>query len=49
LIPDAWLVDDSSFGGSGQYRNAYIEYLLSRLAASQVFLEEAINARSQYV
>jgi hypothetical protein len=49
LIPDAWLVGDSSFGGGGQHRDAYIEYLLSRLAASHVFLEEAINARSLYV
>jgi len=49
LIPDAWLVGDSSFGGDGQHRDAYIEYLLSRLAASHVFLEEAINARSLYV
>ena len=49
LIPDAWLVGDTSFGGSDQRRDAYIEYMLSRLAASHVFLEEAINARSLYV
>jgi len=49
LIPDAWLVGDSSSGGGGQHRDAYIEYLLSRLAASHVFLEEAIHARSLYV
>jgi hypothetical protein len=49
LIPDAWLAGDSSFGGGGQHRDAYIEYLLSRLAASHVFLEEAIHARSLYV
>jgi hypothetical protein len=49
LIPDAWLVGDSSFVGGDQHRDAYIEYLLSRLAASHVFLEEAINARSLYV
>jgi len=49
LIPDAWLVGDSSFVGVDQHRDAYIEYLLSRLAASHVFLEEAINARSLYV
>ncbi|MBO0857751.1 MAG: aminotransferase class I and II [Chloracidobacterium sp.] len=46
LIPDAWLDGDSSFSG---VRDAYIEYLLSRLAASQVFLEESINARSLYL
>ena len=49
LIPDAWLVGDSSFGGDGQRKDAYIEYLLDRLAASHVFLEEAIHARSLYV
>jgi HipA-like kinase len=49
LIPDAWLVGDPSFGGDGQRKDAYIEYLLDRLAASHVFLEEAIHARSLYV
>ena len=49
LIPDAWLGGDSSFGGGSQHRDAYVEYLLSRLAASHVFLEEAIHARSLYL
>ena len=49
LIPDAWLVGDSSFGGSNQHRDAYMEYLLSRLEPPHVFLEEAIRARSLYV
>jgi hypothetical protein len=49
LIPDAWLVGDSTFGGSNQRRDAYTEYLLSRLEPPHVFLEEAIRARSLYV
>lgn len=49
LIPDAWLVEGSPFSGSGQHREAYIEYLLSRLEGRQVFLEEAIRARSLYL
>jgi hypothetical protein len=49
LIPDAWLVGDSSLGGSNQYRDAYMEYLLSRLEPPHVFLEEAIRARSLYL
>jgi hypothetical protein len=49
LIPDAWLVEDSVFGGSNQHRDAYIEYLLSRLESPRGFLEEAIRARSRYV
>ena len=49
LIPDAWLVGDSPFDGSPQHRDAYMEYLLSRLEPPHVFLEEAIRARSLYV
>src|SRR6266446_4967573 len=45
LIPDAWLVADASFSGSNQHRDAYLEYLLSRLEPPHVFLEEAIRAR----
>jgi len=46
LIPDAWLLGDSPFGGTNQQRDAYTEYLLSRLEPPHVFLEEAIRARS---
>jgi hypothetical protein len=49
LIPDSWLVGDSSFGRHDQYREAYIAYLLRRLESSQDFLEEAIRARSLYL
>ncbi len=49
LIPDAWLVGESSFGGSGQHRDAYTKYLLSRLELPRVFLKEAIDARSVYL
>jgi hypothetical protein len=49
LIPDAWLVGDTSFGGSNQHKDAYVEYLLRRLELSQVFLEEALRARSLHV
>jgi hypothetical protein len=49
LIPDAWLLGDSAFSESAQHRDAYLEYLLSRLEPPHVFLEEAIRARSLYV
>lgn len=49
LIPDAWLVGDSTFGGSDQYRDAYVEYLRNRLESPRDFLEEAIRARSRYL
>jgi hypothetical protein len=51
LIPDAWLevefgASGSPVGGPSEQREAYIEYLLSRLKAPHLFLEEAIRARS---
>lgn len=49
LIPDAWLVEDSPFNESDQHRDAYIEFLLTRLELRHIFLEEAIHARSRYV
>jgi hypothetical protein len=49
LIPDTWLVGNSSFEGANRYRDAYVEYLLKRLEPPHLFLEEAIRARSLYV
>ena len=49
LIPDAWLVGNPSSGAGGQHRDAYIEYLLSRLESPRFFLKEAIDARSMHL
>ncbi len=49
LIPDVWLIGDFPFGGSGQHRGAYAQYLLSRLERPHAFLEEAIRARALHV
>jgi hypothetical protein len=49
LIPDSWLLGDSLFAERNQHREAYKEYLLSRLEPPHVFLEEAIRARSLYL
>ena len=49
LIPDEWLGGDSPFGDSDQHREAYVEYLSSRLQSRQAFVEEAIRARSLHV
>ena len=46
LIPDEWLLGDSPFDSSEQYRDAYIQYLLRRLQTPQAFAREAIRARS---
>jgi hypothetical protein len=46
LIPDAWLGGDAPFVDSAQHREAYIEYLMRRLEAPRVFLEEAVRAQA---
>jgi hypothetical protein len=46
-IPNEWLDHDADFTGFDEHREAYVNYLVSRLEASSVFVEEAINARNQ--
>lgn len=43
LILEDWL-SDGPFDSAEQYRDAYIEFLLTRIAHSDVFLKEAQNA-----
>lgn len=49
LIPDAWLADDPGFTSKAQQRNAYLNYFSARLAASEIFLMEALRARAAYL
>jgi hypothetical protein len=49
LIPGAWLDGEPRFASHAEHRAAYTKYLLSRLAASSVFVQEAEHARTQRV
>jgi hypothetical protein len=49
LIPDAWLAEDPGFDGRSQQRQAYLNYFKVRLAASKIFVQEAIHARAAHV
>jgi hypothetical protein len=44
-IPDSWL-GDGPFATAGAHRQAYLDYLVRRVAAPRAFVEEAIRARS---
>lgn len=46
MIPDTWLDNDPLFADNEAHRAAYIAYLLDRLAASHIFVEEALHARA---
>jgi hypothetical protein len=45
LIPDQWLEDETL--NPTQKREVYVQFLLARLAASAIFIEEAKNAREK--
>lgn len=49
LIPDKWLTVDAPFDTPGQHRSAYVEFLTSRLANSQIFVNQAQHARETLI
>ena len=49
LIPDSWLADDSGFASKAALREAYLNYFTLRVQSSQVFVQEAVRARSSHV
>ncbi|NJN82229.1 MAG: aminotransferase class I and II [Caldilineaceae bacterium] len=48
-IPDRWLDDEPQFRTADEQREGYVAYLTNRLAASSIFLEEAVHAHAQLV
>jgi hypothetical protein len=50
LIPDEWLApEEAGFDDPEEQREAYAKYLLARLDASDIFVEEIQDARAQLV
>jgi len=49
LVPDQWLTGEPSFETPAQYREAYIEFLTTRLAHSSIFVTEAQHATENII
>lgn len=49
LIPDDWLIGEASFTSPEAYRQAYIQFLLTRIAHSEIFVKEAQNAAEKLI
>jgi hypothetical protein len=49
LIPDCWLTGESSFKSPQDYRDAYAQFLNTRVANSAIFVNEAKNARESLI
>ncbi|MEO5909198.1 MAG: HipA family kinase [Ginsengibacter sp.] len=49
LIPDEWLEDEQEFESIKEHREAYIEFLETRIVHSQIFVKEAEHARESII
>jgi hypothetical protein len=49
LVPDDWLMTDSPFETTAEHRQAYEQFLLSRIEHSAIFVNEIKNARQEIV
>jgi hypothetical protein len=49
MIPDGWLAVDPGFDSKMQQREAYLRYFITRLASSDIFVQEAIRARASHL
>jgi hypothetical protein len=49
LIPDEWLAGEPQVESAERRRQVYVEFLQARLAASEIFVEEAQRARKTFV
>lgn len=49
LIPDEWLANDPFFETTVGYREVYFQFLTSRLANSNIFLNEALHAAKSII
>jgi hypothetical protein len=49
LVPDEWLVDESSDGTADEKRNGYFMFLTTRLSLSENFVKEAKHAREAII
>ena len=48
-VPDDWLAGETAFPSVADHRAAYVDFLMHRLEAPRLFVEEAMNARSPRV
>lgn len=49
LIPDEWLGNEAAFKSVSEHRQAYIEYLETRISNSEIFVKEAKHAREAII
>ncbi|GAA4431065.1 hypothetical protein GCM10023188_18250 [Pontibacter saemangeumensis] len=49
LVPDAWFEGESPFASAEEHRRAYVHFLETRIAHSEIFIQEAQHARKALI
>lgn len=49
LIPEVWLTGETPFATTNEHREAYTQFLETRIAQSQIFVKEAQHARKTLI
>jgi hypothetical protein len=49
LIPDDWLHGESYFSNANDHRSAYLDFLLKRIASSNIFEQEVVRAKANLI
>jgi hypothetical protein len=49
LVPEAWLGCETVFENTAAHRSAYVEFLTTRVAHSQIFVKAAQDARAALI
>jgi len=49
LVPDVWLTGEDTFNSTEEQREAYVQFLLTRIDHSDIFIKEAKNAAETLV
>lgn len=49
LIPEQWLGGEANFTSAAEHRAAYATFLNNRISNSAIFINEAKNARSEFI
>ena len=49
LIPDEWLTAETFFATTDEHREAYFQFLITRIAHSEIFVKEALHARETVI
>lgn len=44
LVPEEWLTDEPAFATDAAHRQAYVDFLISRIQHADIFVKEAIDA-----